>query len=278
MSQERSSWFGQCIYRWRISGNGVLTPVILWIYSKLYSDDLHGEQQPQLALAVRALDSYFSRRLVIQASTNDYPELSRGLLGALEDAGPERAGTALLDELIKRSGSVVGMRWPTDEELTRGLVELPLYGRLTVPRVRMILSTIERQMRMDAKFAGDTPLPSDLSIEHVFPRKWQGHWPVLDDHTEAQDETVEQRRIRLINSIGNLTLLTSKLNAKAKNHAWAIKRPLLKEHSKLYLSNDLIDHLDQWDENAITARSEVLARILTGVWPFSDVIRNTTDA
>ena len=49
------------------------------------------------------------------------------------------------------------------------------------------------------------------------PRRWQTHW-------QLGDGTVEADRDRLVHTIGNLTLLTAKLNSKVSNAAWPVKR------------------------------------------------------
>jgi hypothetical protein len=46
------------------------------------------------------------------------------------------------------------------------------------------------------------------------PRKWLTHWPLEDASHEEAD------RDRIIHTLGNLTLLTGKLNSKVSNGAW----------------------------------------------------------
>lgn len=145
-----------------------------------------------------------------------------------------------------------------------------MYGKLTSARTQMVLEAIERQMRVDAGVADSALAPDGLSIEHVLPQKWEANWP--KPQGGSADETATQRRNRLIHTIGNLTLVNPKLNSKLKNDPWKDKRGTLKEHSKLYLSNSLIEHTKQWNEGAIMARSEQMAEILMCVWPGPDQI------
>src|SRR5206468_1335713 len=58
---------------------------------------------------------------------------------------------------------------------------------------------------------GERVARGKLHIEHVMPRKWELHWPDPDGQRSASD------RDRLIHTIGNLTLLTGRLNAKVSN-------------------------------------------------------------
>lgn len=263
MLAPRSGKHGQFLHHWRVEGHGVLAPVILWLWSSDVPDQ-------QLNRAVRALDSYFGRRLVCQSSSKDYRELATGLLNELDSGAVDNAGDVTLAYLQKRSDGVETLEWPSDTELRSVLVERQLYGKLTSARVQMVLEAIEQWMRAEAGFADSSLAPTGLSIEHVLPQKWEAHWP--KPQGGSADETANQRRTRLIHTIGNLTLVNPKLNSKLKNDPWKDKRGTLKEHSKLYLSNSLIGHTKQWNEAAIMARSEQLAEVLMRVWPGPDQI------
>lgn len=247
------------LHHWRVQGNNVLAPVLLWLWSS-------GVPDVELGLAVSALDSYFGRRLVCQSPSKDYRELSIGLLKELSGSSSSQAGGVTKRYLRDRSEGVETLKWPTNEELLNVLEGRQLYGKLTVPRVQLILEAAERQMRAEAGVA--EPLEDQArSIEHVMPQKWETHWSPPRKGDATEDETAKQRRDRLLHSIGNLTLVTSRLNSKMKNGPWLEKRDMLKKHSKLYLSNDLIDHAHQWNEEAIIRRSRMLAEILVRVWP-----------
>lgn len=59
-----------------------------------------------------------------------------------------------------------------------------------------------------------------LSIEHLMPNAWQAHWPL----PESDDiEGSIARRDALIDTVGNLTLLTQKLNTSVSHGAWPTK-------------------------------------------------------
>ncbi len=259
---QRSDPHGNFLHSWRVQGNNSLAPVILWLWSSGAPDD-------ELDLAVRALDSYFGRRLVCQAVSKDYRELTIGLLGALNESGPSSVGDVTKRYLRERAENVETLRWPSDDEIRFVLQNRQMYGKLTAPRVQLILESIERQLRLEARVS--EPLPEQSrSIEHVMPQKWQAYWQAPSPQDQTEDETATQRRNRLLHTIGNLTLVNSRLNSKLRHGPWDQKRELLKEHSKLYLSNDLIDHDDPWDESAIIERSRKHAEVLIRVWPTPD--------
>jgi hypothetical protein len=77
-----------------------------------------------------------------------------------------------------------------------------------------------------------------------------------------------ERRNHLLHTLGNLTLVTKKLNPKLSNAAWADKREELGAHSVLRLNHTLLASAgDTWDEEAILARSKTLAGAAARVWP-----------
>lgn len=81
----------------------------------------------------------------------------------------------------------------------------------------MVLESIEDHLRgwngSKQGLGGERVSRAKLAIEHVMPRKWQQHWPV-----QGIDEV---DRDRLIHTLGNLTLLTGKLNSTVSNGPWS---------------------------------------------------------
>ena len=70
----------------------------------------------------------------------------------------------------------------------------------------------------------------------------------------------------MLHSIGNLTLLTDKLNPALSNGAWSTKRPKILEYSKLNM-NRYFQEKDVWNEAEIFKRSHLLYELAKKVWP-----------
>jgi hypothetical protein len=71
--------------------------------------------------------------------------------------------------------------------------------------------------------------------------------------------------------IGNLTILTDKLNPSISNAAWDDKREAIQEHTVLRLNKHLVtDWPDEWNEDTIAERGEWLAKQASEVWPEPD--------
>ncbi len=65
--------------------------------------------------------------------------------------------------------------------------------------------------------------------------------------------------------LGNLTLVTGKLNSKESNGGWLEKRAALREHSVMRISTD-IRNAETWDESAIAERGDRLATVALSLW------------
>lgn len=241
--------------RWRTMQAGVLTPVLLW----LFSSDVPSEQ---IAKGLRALESYLVRRMICRITTKDYNQLFVALLGRLEEHGAQCAGDTILRFLGEQTAHV--REWPDDRKLRDEFLSAPLYRLLTRGRLRLVLEGIESGLR--SNLAETQAVPTNLTIEHVMPQGWRSNWRLPTD----RDDVV---RDRLIHSMGNLTLVTGRLNARLGNYSWEQKRQRFQTFSTLYLNKDLLDNAqDVWDEAMIAERARRLCQAAIKVWPHANGI------
>ena len=125
----------------------------------------------------------------------------------------------------------------------------------------MVLEAIEDRLRTE--YSEQSVDRGKYTIEHVLPQTWQKHWLI-----EEEDLALARNRNHLLHTLGNLTLVTKRLNPKLSNGAWTEKREALAAHSVLRLNHDLLSSAtDTWNEDQITARSERLAKAAVAVWP-----------
>ena len=73
------------------------------------------------------------------------------------------------------------------------------------------------------------------------------YWP-LPEGVSVEEAT--KRRKQLLHTVGNLTLVTEKLNPAMSNGSWPRKKAALGEHSSLAMNRKLIA-MSEWDEEAI---------------------------
>ena len=244
--------------RWKVMQAAVVTPVLLWLLSSQAEPD-------QVFRAIKALESYLVRRMVCRMTTRAYNRVFVDLVRRLEDAGPTRAGDTVIDFLGAREA--YSATWPNDNLVLDAISSKPLYRLLTRGRLRMVLEVIEEELRTTKSEGGG--VPTDLTIEHIMPRSWRGAWP--GPETGLGAEGPEERRDRLLDSLGNLTLVNQPLNSALSNGPWASKRKGLLEHSTLFLNKDLLEHSQNhaWDEEAIRDRATRLHRAFVKAWPHS---------
>lgn len=211
------------------------------------------------------LESFLMRRLITNYTTKNYNRLFVDIIKALEKGGGLTAAN-VAEQLGKGTGE--SAKFPTDDELLFTLFDKPLYGRLGAKKVRAVLEALDAYS-MDSKSEA-IAMPTNLTIEHVMPQTWQTHWPLpaealIDDLTKKE---TEDRREILLNSLGNLTLITGKFNSSLQNAAWSDKRPELLKYSKLNLTRYFHEPTaDEWHEQTIRGRTVELFSHLILIWP-----------
>lgn len=209
------------------------------------------------------LESYLVRRMVCNLTTKNYNLFFRTLLRTFRDL-PKISREDVRSHLLEAAGDSV--RWPDDREFERAWLAQPLYRLFKSPRVSMLLQAIDLEQTTGRQEV--LHLPVQLTVEHVMPVAWREHWkePSAEGAVAESHETPHERRDRLIHTIGNLTLLTDKLNSAVSNAAYFTKRPSITEQSALRL-NAYFQRIDEWDEEAILARGRELFRSAQGIWP-----------
>ena len=244
-------------YRASVMQMGAFTPALLTILSK---------PDATRCGALRVLESFLIRRMVCRSTTKDYNRLALDLIREFNRCGPEDADRIMVRFLSDQTAD--SRMWPTNNDLENALCTLPLYRLLTKGRLRLILEGVEEQYRKTS-LAEETEVPKNLTIEHVLPQSWEAHWPLP---TKLDEEEARQERNRLLHTIGNLTLVTGRLNSRASNAPWERKRETLEEHSVLFLNHSLLAESKgvAWDEQMILARSKRMADLVCKVWPGPD--------
>ena len=204
------------------------------------------------------IESYLVRRAVCRLTTKNY---NRVFLDAVSDVV---SAATFRTFLLEREGDA--SRWPDDTEFRAAWVTSPLYRTLVRRRLRMVLEAIETAAR--SPMTEPMPLPKTLTVEHVLPQQWHLHWPLskagAGDERSRQDRADD--RDHALHTVGNLTLVTKKLNPSMSNGTWAKKRSALRKHSALALNRDVTEH-DDWNEAVIEDRGKTLFGLACQVWP-----------
>jgi hypothetical protein len=255
---DRLGLFG---YRTGALESEVIKPLVLWL--------LDPEQPPipeiQLAKALSVVESWMVRRMLVRATTKSYTQVVAEFIDLLRNSDRSKVGDVLEGHLSKQASS--SRYWPDDTEVREELTNVLAYRRLGRGRLRMVLEAVEDHYRgwRDGKpgLGDERVARGRLAIEHVMPRKWITHWP-LNGHPEAE-------RDHNIHTLGNLTLLTHKLNSKQSNAPWLgkdCKREGLERHDVLLLNRELLKKAgDNWTDEEIVVRTKELIEAIIQIWP-----------
>jgi hypothetical protein len=117
------------------------------------------------------------------------------------------------------------------------------------------------------------------------PRGWRTYW----DADIRGDADLASKRDVLVDTLGNLTLVTKKLNGTLSNRPWrdeeaAVvantgleagvgKRSLLNRYSLLVLNKEIVErHPESWTEYDIRERAKQLTDSVISVWPRPAVV------
>jgi uncharacterized protein DUF262/uncharacterized protein DUF1524 len=108
------------------------------------------------------------------------------------------------------------------------------------------------------------PLPNDITVEHVLPRKlsaespWRGWYPDPEEREQCTE------------SLGNLVLVTKAQNDRAGNSSFARKLDIYfnTQGAPVPAINEDLRHLTEWKPSQIMAREAELMRLIEEVWNF----------
>lgn len=250
------------------------TPLLLWMLSAN-----HRVPDAQVEVGLMALESWVMRRTLLRMTMKDVNKLMVAILGMLETRTVDEGGDAIRDFLAQQTADA--RLWPTDADMIGGLPDMRLYSNVKQPRLRVILAAIEKQLRTERH--EDVTLPAKLEIEHVMPRSWRAFWDT-DPPLTPEDAAARSKRV---DSLGNLTLVTQKLNGSLSHRPWSDevaavvaptgkfpglgKRSLLGHFSILVLNKSLVDeHPGQWTDDDISHRSREMTERICAIWPRYD--------
>jgi hypothetical protein len=256
---------GLFAYRTSVMESEVIKPLVLF----LYDPDDTPIPDFQLKKALEVIESWLVRRMLVRATSKSYAQVVAELIAHVRKTGREAAGNVIEGYLRKQNA--LNWYWPDNKQVKAELRTLTLYRRLSRARARMVLETIEdyeRGWKGDAIGLGGERVPrGSYTIEHILPRRWHTHWP---PPTSVQPE----ERDALVDTLGNLTLLTGKLNTKISNGPWhgpEGKQKALEKHDVLVLNRKLLKQAEKgWHDETIRARGEQLIGTLIDIWKVPD--------
>lgn len=149
--------------------------------------------------------------------------------------------------------SILDRIYIEDDEFERTFAEKSFpYNSRNAKVIRYILGKIDR-------FNGSPlevePSDDDASIEHILPQDFSDRWNIE-----------EAKAARLVDRLGNMSLLERTLNRSIQNADYESKTDVYRQSSYLS-SNEIPDkYPDSWDEETISRRQKQMAKAAKGIW------------
>lgn len=228
----------------------VLNPLILGIYHMAASDD---DRDQMLGY----LESFVVRRMLCGKTTKNYNRMAVDLINTME----KRGWIPLLMQAVLQISEAPTTVWPDDNAVLKHILEKPAYGNIRKAGIGYVLGRVEADMRDGSSEVPWNPR-SPLTLEHIMPQKWKAHWPLSD----PDDVEAEWEREETLHQMGNITVLTRKLNSEVSNSSWNEKRTHFNDNSVLLINSALIKQ-EEWNEEKIQERGKYLAERFCEIWP-----------
>jgi uncharacterized protein with ParB-like and HNH nuclease domain len=222
------------------------------------------------------LESYLVRRAVCGLTAAAYNRTFVSWMAKLLKEGISRAG--LQGIMLKEDAE--SALWPDDARFFQAWLNKELYARLyTRGRMEYILKRLELALRTTKN--EDVPVNGKLTVEHVLPQAWIEYWPLANGNTGlTRDQRLltpspeSERRDHMLQTMGNLTLLTGPANSENRNLPFTDKLQKIEEYSLLVLNKYFGKRSARglgWDEDAIEERGRVLFERAKIIWPHPGV-------
>ncbi|MFX1802070.1 DUF262 domain-containing HNH endonuclease family protein [Paraburkholderia sp. A1RO-5] len=225
-----------------------------------------GNAGNDLASALAMIEAFILRRDICGLTTKNY---NRWFIDVLDKVRASALPPLHALEAQLSLGDGDTNRWPDDDEWRAAWLGHDQYKNSRQPRLRYLFEAIEMAKR--SALSEEIEIKSELTVEHIMPKKWQQHWPVpgFDNVPEGEvdlDRLLrETERDQAINRLGNLTLLTRALNSTVSNGPFSVKMPAVRAHATLALNREL-NGFDHWNEETILARGQALFEAARKIW------------
>ena len=254
---------GLFAYRAKTLQSEVIKPVLLALL-----DHKSGPlPQEEIESSLDVMESWLTRRMLVRATAKSYNKIMAELVSIIRNAAAGKVGETVKEYFESQRSEIA--YWPDDQEVRRELMAMPIYKKLSRARLRMVLESIEDHWRGwipgQTSAAGMRVRRESYAIEHIMPQAWHRHWPLPPGSVEAERDTRVHR-------LGNLTLLTKKLNSTVSNGAWlgdSGKASRLQEKDVILLNSKLLkDYASrQWTEAGIDHRTTQAIDAVLAIWP-----------
>jgi hypothetical protein len=229
---------------------GVPTSIFSFLIKISYELRTEGISKETAISLLRGTESFLVRRGVHGLEPSGLHAAFKGLwdeiISDIADEVPDE--TNLLNSFIEKIDARSTVQWPSDIEFKNSFTTRNLYGSRITP---YILSEYNKSL-------GNDGVVGDFEIEHVLPQNPDNSWSASFTKSTAK---------LLVDNIGNLTLLTEKMNQDVSNGPYAKKKEKFGLESRFRISRKLADENAVWTPDSIKKRTNEMAEWAMLRWP-----------
>ena len=226
-----------------------IIPYVLFILKNIKSK----EKQEKMLLLV---ESYVMRRFICNWTTKNY----NNTFATLHNKSKSNDYDSLRDWMKnKMNTNEETSEFPSNKHVESSFQNAHIKNK----NARVILYFIEMYLHDKEKNNDRSVLLNylraikDYSIEHIMPKEWTKNWKPLPDGLESW------QRDEKIKTLGNLILLTRKLNSELSNSGWNKKKKILTQHSQGVKTFEV---KERWSEKEIEERTKFLTKKAMEIW------------
>lgn len=189
-------------------------------------------------------------------------KLARDVRSMMDDSKtdkeqPQAPDPAVVKKSLAHLKNTLTENAPSDDDIK------PAIGRLLLEpgEAKYVLEKLAWAMQTETK---EVKI-GEANLEHIYPKNpAENEWGGKANH-EALDPFLWH--------LGNLTMLGQRLNRKARNSEFSIKREHYEKKSELEMAQQIAKDYTTWDEATIKDRAEKLTDLVLHVWNFDNPSR-----
>lgn len=236
------------------------TTVIPYIlYIKQENDD-----KSDLKNMYEYIEIYLMRRILSGAKNNNYSDLfTENLIGSEVNTYDK-----LKDYIENQKNEEDALSMPSDKKIESFIKTNEFRNDKALPILYLIESTTRSQ-----KSCTQLHRFSNYSLEHLMPKKWNRNWHFSPEFTADEIKELTEKRNSLINTLGNMGIISQTLNTSISNASWTNKlngakrsEGLKKCAAGIEIMADVLS-TEKWDEQTIQDRTERLYQKIIKLWP-----------
>ncbi len=225
-------------------------PFLLALFDAQSRQEINKEQ---LLEALEIIENYSIRRYLTGEPTN---YLNKVFPALWKDVDLTNFIPSLKEVILQRN-------YPADYAVLQKGITRRVYDNSSTTRSKttLVLETINVHLSLSQNQGGYTVLDNAPTIEHILPQTPSEQWKA--DVGENFNLVYDQ----YLDTLGNLTLVTSEWNSTLSNLPISQKRSKLAGHALLLNQQYFSQPISCWDDSAIKERANFLLTKVLEIWP-----------